>query len=164
MAVFVATVATLTLLVLTAIVLRMAVWCSNACIGARHGPPIPQPGIFKATAVVLLVLVVYFGFSFVLALARDASMFGSGDPWDFRESIRRSEDPRLARFAWAFSIITAFLIWCWSFSTFLPTSIPRAALVTVFVHVLLTGFAAGTVTLFSLASLLPQWLTKGVTH
>jgi hypothetical protein len=157
------TVAVLAILLLGAVFVRLAVWISNRCLDPQAASaPIPQPGLFKAMGLVLLVFVAFAAFGFVVSMARDWNSFQTtiNEPAGFRPKLNAG----VAWFAWLFSAITGFLIWCWTFSTFLPTSIPRAALVTLFVYLLLIGFSVILGGLLTVAGALPHWLTKGVTH
>lgn len=154
-------------LLIVSAVLRAAVWIANKCVAGSGGgrsyydeddwddwdaydrparrrrrgsDGIPEPGLFKGMGIALLVFIAQTVIGFVLALVLVGGMnAGGGNPF----APRGGADPVMQLLVNGVSIVTGFLIWSGLLTALLPTSFPRAMLVTLFLYLIL--FAIGIV-------------------
>lgn len=114
----------------------------------RSGSGIPEPGLFKAMGIAVLWFIVMVIFGVVMNLALGIGMNpGGGGNNPFRGGRNNpfrgggGGDPAIVMAAGCFQHILGFLVWSGMFTLLLPTTFPRALLVTVFLY--LEGFALG---------------------
>ncbi len=150
-------------LLILSVIIRAAVWIANKCVGGSGGGRsyyeeddwddydrprrrrrgnnlIPEPELFKGMGIGLVVCIAQFAVSFVIALALVGGMGamgggGGGNPFGGRGG--GGADPVMQLLANGISFVTGFLIWSGILTAMLPTSFPRAALVTVFIYLIL---------------------------
>lgn len=152
-------------LLIVAVLVRLAVWISNKCLGGsggsgnsgrrssyedewdndddyydrparrRSGSAIPEPGLFKAMGIALLWFIVLVVVSLVvnvaLGVGANGGRGGQGNPFGPGAGGR---DPILALGASCFQLVFGFLVFAGLFTVLLPTTFPRALLVTVFFY------------------------------
>ncbi|MFM8271062.1 MAG: hypothetical protein ACKODX_01890 [Gemmata sp.] len=141
-----------------AIVLRTAVWISNKCLNGsgdersrdwddeddydfdrprlRRASAIPEPNIGKGMGIAFVVVILSFLIFLGTQLATGAAGRG-GNPFGPGNNPFRGGGGGNAGLALAgscFQLIAGFFIWTCALALLLPTSFPRAALVTLFLH------------------------------
>ncbi len=152
-------------LLIVAVLVRLAVWISNKCLGGsggsgnsgrrssyedewdnddddydrparrRSGSAIPEPGLFKAMGIAFLWVIVSVVVSLIIneafGVGVNAGRGGQGNPFGPGAGGR---DPILALGASCFQLVFGFLVFAGLFTLLLPTTFPRALLVTVFFY------------------------------
>lgn len=101
----------------------------------RSGSAIPEPGLFKAMGIAFLWVIVSVVVSLIIneafGVGVNAGRGGQGNPFGPGAGGR---DPILALGASCFQLVFGFLVFAGLFTLLLPTTFPRALLVTVFFY------------------------------
>ena len=150
------------MLLIVGVLVRLAVWIANKCLGGssnsgrrssyedewdndddyydrparrRSGSAIPEPGLFKAMGIAFLWVIVSVVVSLIIneafGVGVNAGRGGQGNPFGPGAGGR---DPILALGASCFQLVFGFLVFAGLFTLLLPTTFPRALLVTVFFY------------------------------
>lgn len=117
----------------------------------RRGSAIPEPELFKGMGIGFLVwicqVVVSLVFAFLLVGAGGMGGGGFGGGQNNPFGAQPGVDPVLQIMSSCVQLVIGFLIWSGILSLMLPTSFGRAALVTVFIYLIL--FAIGIIILMA---------------
>lgn len=153
-------------LLIYSVLLRFAVFIANKCLGdsgggsgrrndyeddwddydrpRRRGPAIPEPDLGKGMGISFVVLIIQFVIGFALALVVGVGMGAAGGGGGFGGGAGKNPfgpqpgaDPTAQLLLNCFSAVIGFVVWCGVLTLMLPTSFGRAALVTLFLYLML---------------------------